>query len=114
MTAGISLIPGKTGAHFLRLRAIALALRVLRLRAIALALRVLRLRAIALALRGAPLQLPDSSFFSDRARYSIQSRTGFPGPVWSRRRHGRPSTRPLFGQMAVPVLYLETVLLNRA
>src|SRR5207249_3071286 len=36
---------------FLRLRAIALALRVLRLRAIALALRVLRLRAIALALR---------------------------------------------------------------
>jgi len=35
----------------LRLRAIALALRVLRLRAIALALRVLRLRAIALALR---------------------------------------------------------------
>ena len=37
--------------QFLRLRAIALALRVLRLRAIALALRVLRLRAIALALR---------------------------------------------------------------
>src|SRR5262245_30795519 len=42
--------------HLLRLRAIALALRVLRLRAIALALRVLRLRAIALALRGPPLQ----------------------------------------------------------
>src|SRR6058998_425639 len=39
------------GGHLLRLRAIALALRVLRLRAIALALRVLRLRAIALALR---------------------------------------------------------------
>src|SRR6201997_1510437 len=39
------------GRHLLRLRAIALALRVLRLRAIALALRVLRLRAIALALR---------------------------------------------------------------
>src|SRR5439155_10012802 len=38
-------------APFLRLRAIALALRVLRLRAIALALRVLRLRASALALR---------------------------------------------------------------
>ena len=40
-----------TSQHLLRLRAIALALRVLRLRAIALALRVLRLRAIALALR---------------------------------------------------------------
>src|SRR5438132_11034086 len=40
-----------SGGLFLRLRAIALALRVLRLRAIALALRVLRLRAIALALR---------------------------------------------------------------
>jgi hypothetical protein len=39
MTVRISLIPGKTGAHPLRLRAIALALRVLRLRAIALALR---------------------------------------------------------------------------
>jgi hypothetical protein len=38
MTAGISLILGKTGAHFLRLRA------------------------AALALRGALLQLPDSSF----------------------------------------------------
>ena len=50
------------GGHLLRLRAIALALRVLRLRAIALALRVLRLRAIALALRGAPLQLRDSHF----------------------------------------------------
>src|SRR5438093_18261 len=35
----------------LRLRAVALALRVLRLRAVALALRVLRLRAVALALR---------------------------------------------------------------
>jgi hypothetical protein len=46
----------------LRLRAVALALRVLRLRAVALALRVLRLRAVALALRGAPLQLLDSNF----------------------------------------------------
>src|ERR1051326_1606117 len=39
----------------LRLRAVALALRVLRLRAVALALRVLRLRAVALALRRRPL-----------------------------------------------------------
>src|SRR5437016_11024883 len=45
----------------LRLRAIALALRVLRLRAIALALRVLRLRAIALALRG-PATIPRRLF----------------------------------------------------
>src|SRR5438876_6402394 len=45
------LLPEAGRKHFLRLRAIALALRVLRLRAIALALRVLRLRAIALALR---------------------------------------------------------------
>jgi hypothetical protein len=45
MTARISLILVKTGGHYLRLRAIALAL------------RDLRLRAIALALRGAPLQL---------------------------------------------------------
>jgi hypothetical protein len=57
MTARISLILVKTGGHYLRLRAIALALRDLRLRAIALALRDLRLRVIALALRRAPLQL---------------------------------------------------------
>src|ERR1051326_3413185 len=39
----------------LRLRAVALALRVLRLRAVALALSVLTLRAVALALRRRPL-----------------------------------------------------------
>jgi len=57
----------------LRLRAIALALRVLRLRAIALALRVLRLRAIALALRGAPLQSRDSTFSAAREMLVNQS-----------------------------------------
>src|SRR5215510_14033841 len=68
MTAGIPLIVRKTGAHLLRLRAVALALRVLWQRAVALALRVLWQRAVALALRvlwqravalalrGAPLQ----------------------------------------------------------
>jgi len=55
MTAGNpTILNGRR--HLLKLRAIALALRVLKLRAIALALRVLRLRAIALALRGPPLE----------------------------------------------------------
>jgi hypothetical protein len=61
MTARFSLIPRRAGADFMRLGAIAHAL------------RVMRLRATALALRRAPLQ------FSYTDNYALAGKTGWAG-----------------------------------